>query len=238
VEALAELPAQERAQFEMATRQFEAAAASFESVLADPAVSPASLDLEGVPDTYLELCLRVLNDPTRAERTLRRLLERDDLRTVMRWNVEAWVASLQRLPEPVAGASPVVEARSLVALAQDRSKFRDDREALVPLVAASGRLHRYLETHNERSPEVGEAYYLLGLIDASVGRSFWASQTEPLLETSIRIAPGAPYAVKALALLEEFVIAGYTGSAGTNVPPDELLRLEALGDLIEDAQTP
>jgi len=234
-EALAALPPDQRAEFEMATRQFEAAATSFESVLADPANSPADLDLEGIPDTYLELCLRVLNDRARAGRSLRLLLKRDDLPDLMRRNVDAWVASLADLPEFAPDASPVDEARKWVAHAKDRSKFRDDRQALVPLVAASGLLHRFLESRNERSPEVGEAYYLLGLIDASVGRSFWASQTEPLLETAIRIGPGEPYAPKALALLEEFVVAGYTGSAGTHVPPDERRRLDELGDLIEAA---
>ena len=62
-----------------------------------------------------------------------------------------------------------------------------------------------------------------------------ASQTEPLLETAIRIGPGEAYAPDALALLEEFVVAGYTGSAGTHVPPDERRRLDELADLIEAA---
>jgi len=57
------------------------------------------------------------------------------------------------------------------------------------------------------------------------------------VETAIRVGPGEPYASSALALLEELIVAGYTGSAGTNVPPDEQLRLEELRNLIDDAQS-
>lgn len=237
VEALAALPPDERAQFEMATRQFEAAATSFEIVLADPTVSPADIDLEGFADSYLELCLRVLNDPTRAEASLRSLGKREDLPAHMQANVQAWIASLAELRDFTPTNPPVIEARRLVSGAQDRSKFRDDRQALVPLVVASGLLHRFLDSRPERSPEVGEAYYLLGVVEASVGRSFWASQTEHLLETAIRIGPGEAYARSAFALLEEFIVAGYTGSAGSHVPADERQRLEELRDLIEDAPT-
>jgi len=234
-EALSALPPQQRAQFEMATRQFEAAATDFEAALADPAISPADLDLEGLIDTYVELCLRVMDDPARAERSLRRLADRDDVPAHLRTNLTVWIESLANLPEEPPTGSPVAAARRLIDRAQDRDVFRDDRQALIPLVYASGILNRYLEARTDRTPEVGEAYYLLGVVEASVGRSFWASQTEYLLETSIRIGPGEPYAPKALELLEEFIVAGYTGSAGTHVPPDEQLKIDQLNELIDGA---
>jgi len=66
----------------------------------------------------------------------------------------------------------------------------------------------------------GEAYYLLGVVEWGVGRSFWASETELFLEAAIRMGPKQPYARAAFDLLEEFLVSGYTGSAGTNVPAD------------------
>jgi len=234
-EALAALPPQDRAQFEMATRQFEPAAADFEAALADPAIAPADLDLEGLIDTWVELCLRVLQDPARARRGLLALAEREDVPQHLRTSLTVWIEDLESPPAARPDEPAVAAARRLIATARDRTRYRDDRQALIPLVTASGILYRYLDARTERTPEVGEAYYLLGVIEASVGRSFWASQTEHLLETSIRVAPAAPYAEDALGLLEELVIAGYTGSAGTHVPPDERERIDRLRALIADA---
>ncbi len=67
----------------------------------------------------------------------------------------------------------------------------------------------------------------------TVGRAYRLSQTEYLLETAIRLAPQAPFSGDAFALLEEFVASGYTGSAGTHVPPDVQRHLDELERLID-----
>jgi len=108
----------------------------------------------------------------------------------------------------------------------------------VPFIAASGVLHRYVSGQTEPSPAVGEAYYLLGVIEADVGRSFWTSETEHYLETAIRIGPDEPYAEDAFTLLEEFVVAGHSGSGGSHVPPSVARHLAELRELIDRAQEP
>jgi hypothetical protein len=102
-------------------------------------------------------------------------------------------------------------------------------------VTASSILHRYVATRSDG--EAAEAYYLLGLIETKVGRSFWLSQAEAMLETSIRLAPGTPTAQRAFALLEDFLVAGYTGSGGTHVPPDIQAKLDELQKIAE-SETP
>jgi hypothetical protein len=76
----------------------------------------------------------------------------------------------------------------------------------------------------------------MGVIEADIGRSFWASQTEHYLETAIRIGPGEPYAEPAFELLEAFVVTGYTGSSGEHVPPDVREQLARSRALIDRAQ--
>lgn len=235
-EELAALPANERAQFEMATRQFDAAAVSFESVFADPNSSPADFDLTGHLDSYLELSLQVRNDPERATRTLRKLSERDDLPAQQRVNVNAWIEAIAALPTDVPVEAAIPRAQALIAQAEDRKRFPDGRQALVTYIAASGLLHRYIAAQTGIDLQLGRAYYLLGVIESNIGRSFWASQTEQFLEAAIRIGPAEPYASKAYALLEEFVVAGYTGSGGTHVPMEVRHHLDELRRLIDAAR--
>lgn len=235
-EAVAALPLDERARLETATRQFDRALSSHEALFASTGSSPADVDLMGHFDDYLEICIRVQQDPKRPIPVFEKLAQRPDIPEALRENLKLWIVSLRELSERKPARSPLAEARALLATARDRSRFPDDRRALVYYVAASSVLHRYVAERTVADAKVGEAYYLLGVIESHVGRSFWLSQTEHYLDTAIRIAPGAPYAPEAYALLEEFVKSGHTGSAGAPIPPDLRQRLRELGALIDSAQ--
>jgi hypothetical protein len=225
------LPIEERARLEIATRQFDRALVTLEALFADPKASPGSLDLQGQIDEYLELVLRVKRDPSRAAAALRTLLARRDLSPALRTNVEAWVTDLDALDAPTAG-SRVARAREHISRAESRSRYPNDRLGLVHYVAASGLLNRETSTSTTAGPELAEVYYLQGLIESRIGRSFWLSETEFLLETAIELDPSGPHAENAYALLEEFTISGYSGSDGAHVPEDVQRRLDALRESI------
>jgi tetratricopeptide (TPR) repeat protein len=227
---IAHLPLDERAQLQAATRQFEPARESYESFFADPSTSLVDLDLTGHFEAYLELCLRVQNDPQRAIAHFQKLQNRADLPERIRHHVVSWIASLRALPTQANGDS-LERSRALIRSTPPTLRFTD-AAAIVPLIAASGALHRYVASSSEPSAELGEAYYLLGVIESRVGRSIFASQTEHLLETAIRMGPTEAYAGEAFDLLEEYLVSGYTGSAGTHVPPDVRRRLDDLHQLI------
>jgi len=234
--AIAALPREERVQFEVATRQFDRALATYESLFADPNASIAELDLSGDLESYLELCLRVQGDPDHAIASLERLAARKDLPSRLQPNIAAWIEALRSL-EAVPESNAIEQARQLIKPTLESPRGSNSAE-LVRLIAASGLLHRYVASTLDLPQRVGEAYYLLGVIESRVGRSFWASQTEFFLETAIRMGPKQPYADPAFALLEEFLISGYTGSAGTQVPPDVVERLRELDELMKRARKP
>ena len=234
---VAALDADERVNLEVATRQFERSLASYEALFADPGRSAADLDLQGHVDGYLEVVVRVQNDPERGLRTFTALARRKDLPAALRENTAAWIASLRALRGRSFPGAPLAEARALVAEAQDLSRYPDDRSALVVYLAASGILNRYLATQRAPGPELAEACYLLGMIESRIGRSFWLSQTEFFLEQAIRLAPQKAFANDAYELLEEFLVSGYTGEGGDDaVPADVRARLEELRGLIRRAQ--
>jgi hypothetical protein len=232
--ALSALPREERVQFEIATRQFDRALATYESLFSDPDTSIADLDLSGDLENYLEICLRVQRDPGRAIANLEALASRKDLPSPLQPHVGAWVEALRSL-EDLPEGDAIEQARGLVKPVLEDSKVSGISE-LVRLIAASGLLHRYVASTADPPKRVGEAYYLLGVIESRVGRSFWASQTEFFLETAIRMGPKERYAEDAFALLEEFLVSGYTGSSGTHVPPDVVRRLEDLDELMKRAR--
>ena len=233
---VAALDLDQRVELDVATRQFDRALAGYETLFADPALSPAELDLQGHVDGYLEVVIRVQNDPERALRTFTALAKRKDLPATLRENVGVWIATLRDLKGRSFTGSPLSEARKLIAEAQDSSRYPDDRGALVTYLVASGLLNRFTTTPGVSSADLGEACYLLGVIESRIGRSFWLSQTEFYLEQAILLAPQRPFANDAYELLEEFLVSGYTGSEGSDVPPELRARLDDLKQRIHRAQ--
>jgi hypothetical protein len=232
---VAALPLDERVRIEAATRQFDRALGSYEELFASDRLTPQDLDLGGYLDTYVELCLRVRRDAARPRRALEQLAARKDATRAEREVLTAWVASLRELEKRERLGDPVAEGAALLALAKDRSRYPDDRRALVYYVAASGELHRALAEPELSPVRTAQAYYGLGLVESRVGRAFWLSQTEDLLEAAIRVDPGGPWAEPSWQLLEEFLASGYTGSAGGELPADVQARLGELRALIDAA---
>ncbi len=76
---------------------------------------------------------------------------------------------------------------------------------------------------------------LRAVVESHVGRAFWLSQTEHFLDAAIRLAPAGPFAEDASSVLEEFVLSGYTGSSGSDVPEEVGRRLAELRALIDAA---
>ena len=228
-----DLRAPQRAKLAYATRQFEDAEALYEAVLADPAVSATDLDLEGHLDDYLELEIRVRQDPARAARTLVRFGARSDLPPALRTEVTHWRDALRQLARRGAVDAPLDVARAEVQQAESGRPERNDRESLVEYLDASALLHRSVAVDGASAAQQADAFLLLGVIESRIGRSFWLSQAEAYLETAIRLAPGKPVARNAYGLLEEYLTAGYSGSAGTNLPPDVRQKLELLRGISE-----
>jgi tetratricopeptide (TPR) repeat protein len=225
------LPIEQRAKLAYATRQFDVALDLYEILLTPGQLSASDLDLGGHLDDYLELAIRVQRDLPRAGSALASFAKRDDLSPALRREVAHWIAALARLPEEGAG-SPVTEARAV--LSRDADRIGGERDVLVEYLEASGLLHRALEGGLPREKRA-EAYYLLGMIETRIGHSYWLSQAEAYLETAIRLAPGEPIASEAYALLDEFLVAGYSGSGGTHVPADIQAKLDRLRRIAEPA---
>lgn len=237
---IANLPLVERAQLQMATRQFDGALATYEELFASASSRVSEIIMmDGFLD-YLKVSIRVKQDLNRPVPVLEKMLKRPDLPQFAAAQIQQWIASLKRLSKRKdAPGSELVVARKIITDAQRSSEFRMDRGKMVDYIYASKLLNEYIQRKDPGAPQEGkpradlaEAYYLLGITESMTGRSYWLSQTEFYLESAVRYAPRSRFAEKAYSLLEEQVVVEFSGSAGTNIPDDMQRTLDDLRRLM------
>lgn len=224
--ALANLRPEERARLQIATRQFDEALTTLEGLFEDPSVHPSAM--LGPLTDYLLVAVRVKGDYDRPVPVLERFAKRSDLWVQLRGDVEQWIRDLRELRSSRESAPSPKAARQLIEGARRGEPFAPDQRALVRYIVASSLLHRWLQQRDHPAVEQSEAWELLGLCELQTADSFWVSQAEFYLETSIRRAPGSPAARRAYELLEAEMIEAFTGAAGAELPASVAARLTEL----------
>jgi len=222
----------ERARLQVATRRFDEALASFEEAFAAPDQHPAVL--LGPLTDYLTVSIRVKDDLVRPVPVLEAMASRPETWAQLRSDLRIWAADLKRFALPGGRPDSLEHARAVMLEAQSRALYPSDRRPLIEYLVTSAALHRYVSQQREPSPELAEAYYLLGLAEIRVGPDLWISPAHYFLETAVRVAPATVFAEQAYALLEDETIAGFTGSAGVMVPADVQVHLDELRGLLEN----
>jgi hypothetical protein len=223
----------ERVRLQVATRQFEPALETYESLFAT--LPPAQLDFGGYVADYLAILIRVRDDLPRASRRLEAWRKRGPLPAYLDELATAWQTALARYAAPTPAGQEVARAKQALADAQAVRRFPADRAGLVHDLVASGLLHRAVSAAGTPGPDTAEAYYLLGVTELRIASSSWLTEPEAYLEASVRAAPGSATARRAYAVLEESTLLGYTGSGGEGELPPEVaawlseLRRLALG---------
>jgi hypothetical protein len=226
---LEQLPEEPRASLQIATRRFDEALVTLESLLA---TSEHPALLIGPLTDYLVVSIRVKQDFERPVATLRRFSERADLWPELRSDVATWLAALPGLAERARGTPALETGRELFEDGLALGAEPEAKRGLVHFVTASSVLQLFLRT--EPPPEaLGETYYLLGMIEARIGRNYWVTPAPFFLEESIRLAPKQPYAADAFARLEAELRAAYEGADQEVLPPEEAERLQELRGLVQ-----
>jgi hypothetical protein len=224
----------DRAHLEIATRQFEQALTTYERLLGSEALAGA-----GTPSPelvrYLAVSLSEVGDRARASSTLVALRDGPDVNPELRADFAAWSSSIGELDRERFQGPGLARARALLERSQDVAARTSWRRALVFDLEARLELQRFLEGQSDLSLEVAEAYYHMGVVEERIWDRPWISNAAPFLEESIRLAPGQPSARDAYERLERIWVLGYTGSAGTTLPPDVQQRLRELDEAIRRA---
>lgn len=232
-----ELSTHEQTQILIATRQFDRAMSVWEEMFADPTIPPGEFDLGGYLLDYMTIGLRVESDPTRVRKTLEKIAGRPDVPVYLRRHLGGWVQALRTVAGDLGSKDRLDRARALVLGRRDPSPSPLGRDQTVYDLVASSLLLQMLDDADTKGARRAEAYYLLGLVESRTVDSHWVPQAEVHLESAIRLAPDAPFAEDAYAVLEEYVIIGWGGASSTDLPADEWTKLRELRELI-DAHRP
>jgi hypothetical protein len=229
-EVLRDLPPAPRASLQMATRQFDEARTTLESLMAS-SETPATL--LGPLTDYLVVTLRVQGNYDRPVVVLQRFAERADLWERLRLDVKVWIDALPELAQRAAAEPNLAAARALIEEGHATNPLAGGHAGLAHYVVASGMLERLIEAGKELPDrDLAEAYYLLGITEARIGRNYWVTSAPFLLETAIRLAPAEPFAQEAYALLEYETLQSYQGSDFEKIPEADAARLRELSGLI------
>ncbi|MDP6979676.1 MAG: hypothetical protein QF570_13910 [Myxococcota bacterium] len=229
--AIAKLSPVQRASIQVATRRFDDALASYEAIFASD-TRPAEL-LEPLTE-YLRVAIRVKYDLDRARGELEKFSRRPDLWSILKTDVEDWLAALDRFSESALSPPSIERARRMLDDAHANRRYPlDSRGGLVQRDLAASELHRYLDKHSgESGADVAEVYYLLGLIEGRSPFGHLVYESDFYLESAIRLSPQTSIGRNAFALLEERAIVGWTGSGGTRMPLEVRRKLDALRALV------
>lgn len=230
---ISDLQPELRVNLEVATRQFDRAMSTYEEMFADSAMSSQTLGMTGAFEGYLRLCVGVKGDRPRAIATLEKYRTRTDLPMYLPPVIEDWVGTLNTLPASVPDGTELETAREWIATAQGKREYPGDRRGLVEFILSGALLHEYLGTNPTDDEAAAEAYYLLGLTEAFVSRSYWLSETSYLLAQAIHRAPKSAIARQAYEFLEQYMISGHAITA-RGVPDELKTDLEELRAEIEE----
>ncbi len=228
---IASLPLERKARIQVATRRFDDALVTLETLLesgdpGDPAV------LEPAIRTYLTVNVRVKGDMERPIPILEAIEERSTPHSAWRRDVASWGQSLESYRDKPFIVDPLRSARESIDSAADLDPSRQ-RGALVDYLAASSLLHRYLVSNPDDVMAISEAHYLLGLAEYRIYEDDWLPQAELYLEVAIVLAPHAPWAEDAYALLVEKISRTYMDAPDGQLPPDVVERLIELRQAID-----
>jgi hypothetical protein len=229
VDGLEDLPPEEKAALQMATRRFDDARRTLEAQLAS-SEHPAML-LGSLTD-YLVISIRIQQDYSGPVAVLRRFARRADLWAALRGDVEFWIEALPRLEKRASGKPRLATAREIAEEARGLAVAPGSHRAVAHYVVASSILVRFLEAGVGDAVANAEAYYLLGLTEAWIGRNYWVTSAPFLFETAIRTAPGATFARDAYSLLERETLQLYEG-ADEEIPVEDATNLAELRALID-----
>ncbi len=231
---LGDLSDADKAQYFFATRQFEKGKELHEKMVAGYPGNGSSL--QQVRNSLLSLAVfyaRIKSDPLTGAAYFDKQAKRSDLPKYMTKEVAAWGKEFsawagEKRKNLKSDAQKMAEAKRLLRKDDFQLVGDSDRNFHVRRLRASALLHEILEAPGEKSPRKGEALYYLGQIYQRIAHIIFFRFGEMYLEACVREYSKTAVARDCYSALELAVSEGYTGSAGTDIPDSEQVRLMQL----------
>lgn len=220
--------ANEKADYYVATRQFDRAIDNLDAVVQSPAalIENPHEQLNALRK-YLYLQVRVKNNPDAAIALLDKYLSWDKLPYFMATDAKAWQSSLRDWKQEMNRKTQSDSVSKASQLIKKAKRMEGMHSGLVDYLRASKILHESLRESNSKVIQ-SQTYKLLGdsyQVLAEMG--IW-DLPEMYYEACIRVNPKSAEAQSCYKEFERTILFGYTGSAGIFVPKDEKMRMNEL----------
>jgi hypothetical protein len=232
-----ELSPFEQAEFFSATRQFDRALESYKTALTSSDLAKDSpFEWQNAARSALAITVRVRSNAKETLSLIDDLLTNTALTNQTRKTALGWRKAVEEWKrEPASGASNKQDvlrmADTLIKRASKNQEFPLDHTQDIAYFRASSMLHNLLQTLPQESlqnnTQTAQALYLAGVSsEATRDLNFWTLH-ETYFEQCIRAKPKSDIARRCFDRLKASITIGYSGSAGTMIPPDVARRLES-----------
>ncbi len=229
----------QKAEFYAATRQFDKAIPALEKILTASKLDEMDLfDFSRGTRDFLNIAIRVKQDPKLAFNLLDKLTKRKDLpeffqRHLKEWknDISGWMMEKDH-PKKMDYDLAISKASTLVAKARKKQLFAVDPVGDVLYLRATNYIHEALQK-DPKNKHRGEALYLLGICyDSLQDPLLWALDSL-YFEACVRENPHTAVAKKCYQRYASKLYFGYSGSGGTAIPEDEIKKLTELRKIAE-----
>ena len=230
----------DQAEFLFATRAYDKAQEIYErAVEGYPENKLSRDDLERSLERLLTLYARIRRDPQTALQKFRSFEANPKIPTFIRGTLRSWNQQLTSWTQEAPSKTEFKSEKGLLEFAQNELSTKTkggnigaDSPHLVTILRTSGLLYEAL-WRNQATENLPEFLYLLALSEKAISINFFYSLSSMYLRECIVRGSGKPVARKCFQELEAETLSGYTGSRGTDVPPEVLKELDHYRQLLE-----
>ncbi len=219
----------ERADYYVATRQFDKAVDLLEGVLKSPAqlLDDPHEQVDSLRK-YLSLEVRVKNDPNRAAGLLEKFLSQKDLPYFIAADAEVWLKSLRDWQrEKPSTTSALVRAQALTRKARNLQATGGYQSGYVDFLRVTSILHEGLRSAASLKDK-SHYYEMLGQSYDTLSEMGTWDLPEVYFEACIRASPKSEESKRCYREFERAIVLGFSGSAGVFIPKEERERMNDL----------
>lgn len=223
----------EKAEFLFAVRQYDEALKYYRSTIdhykSTDSVSPFFLDVQEALTRKLSIFVRSKRDLAGAIKEVERDLKHPGFPELIKDLLRNDLVSLKELqtvkfPDPATSKSKDVENFAASTLSRHTHGGWIEYRNVIPHMFVSSILYDFAQQHNVSDVGPG-VFYWLAKCEKRISKNYYFPLTEIYLKECINRYPASYEAKLCFNDLEDTIIDGYTGSSGTNVPPEEAEKL-------------
>ncbi len=231
----------QRAEFLFATRQYGPALTLYRNFARNYSADQDPMELELALTRILAIDVRLVRNPKAARDELELVKKNSAYSSSLKTKIDRWIREIKRVEAISPPNIEKISAPDLVKfcakhLSLEDAKDFSDNPKLVQALYLSGLLYQFIATRPKKDLNA-DVLYWLALYETRLGENYPVELSRLYLKECVLQFSADPAAKKCFKEYESMQLLDYTGSAGTDLPPDVKKELEMLKAKVEPAKT-